>query len=153
MCTPQQIYEMYGISFSLFFVVFPDNKSISVKEMSLCHRATSCPWWCYVMETFSALLAICEGKSPVTGELPIERPMTRSFVVFLDLRLNNDWINNREAGNLRRHCVHYDVTVMLNWWGPRSLILYGFANHNELMISRYRQCHWYTSKTMYRQVP
>ena len=25
----------------------------------------------------------------------------------------NDWVNNREAGDFRRHCTHYDVTVML----------------------------------------
>ena len=25
----------------------------------------------------------------------------------------NDWINNREAGDLKRHCAHYDITVML----------------------------------------
>ena len=25
----------------------------------------------------------------------------------------NDWVNNREAGDLRRHCTHFDVTVML----------------------------------------
>ena len=24
----------------------------------------------------------------------------------------NDWTNNRDAGDLRRHCTHYDVTVM-----------------------------------------
>ena len=23
----------------------------------------------------------------------------------------NDWVNNREAGDLRRHCGHYDVIV------------------------------------------
>ena len=31
------------------------------------------------METFSALLALCEGNSPVTGEFPSQRPVTRSF--------------------------------------------------------------------------
>ena len=41
------------------------------------------------METFSALLALCAGKSPVTGEFPAQRPVTRSFVVFFDLHLNN----------------------------------------------------------------
>ena len=46
------------------------------------------PWWRYQMETFSALLAICEGNSPVTGEFPTQRPVTRSFDVFCDLRLN-----------------------------------------------------------------
>ena len=40
------------------------------------------------METFSALLAICAGNSPVPGEFHAQRPMTRSFDVFFDLRLN-----------------------------------------------------------------
>ena len=40
------------------------------------------------METFSALLAICAGNSPGTGEFPTQRPVTRSFDVYFDLRLN-----------------------------------------------------------------
>ena len=40
------------------------------------------------METFSALLAICAGNSPVPGEFPAQRPVTRSFDVIFDLRLN-----------------------------------------------------------------
>ena len=39
------------------------------------------------METFSALLAICAGNSPVTGEFPAQWPVTQSFDVFFDLRL------------------------------------------------------------------
>ena len=68
------------------------------------------------METFSALLAICVGNSPVTGEFPAQRPVTRSFDVFFDLRLNEGWVNNREADDLRRHRAHYDVTVMQLTW-------------------------------------
>ena len=45
-------------------------------------------WWRHQMETFSALLAICAGNSPVSGEFPAQRPVTRSFDVFFDLRLN-----------------------------------------------------------------
>ena len=45
-------------------------------------------WWSHQMETFSVLLAICAGNSPVPGEFPTQRPVTRSFDVFLDLRLN-----------------------------------------------------------------
>ena len=37
------------------------------------------------METFSALLAICAGNSPVPVEFPPQRPVTRSFDVFYDL--------------------------------------------------------------------
>ena len=40
------------------------------------------------METFYALLAICTGNLQVTGEFPAQRPVTRSFDVFFDLRLN-----------------------------------------------------------------
>ena len=46
------------------------------------------PWWRRQMETFSALLAICARNSPVHGEVPEQRPVTRSFDVFFDLRLN-----------------------------------------------------------------
>ena len=38
--------------------------------------------WRHQMETFSALLAICAGNSPVTGEFPTQSPVTRSFDVF-----------------------------------------------------------------------
>ena len=37
------------------------------------------------MEAFSALLAICAGNSPVSGEFSAQRPVTRSFDVFFDL--------------------------------------------------------------------
>ena len=40
------------------------------------------------MEAFSVLLAIFVGNSPGTGEFPAQRPVTRSFDVFFDLRLN-----------------------------------------------------------------
>ena len=40
------------------------------------------------METFSALLAIYAGNSPVTGECRAQRPVTRSFDIIFDLRLN-----------------------------------------------------------------
>ena len=45
-------------------------------------------WWRQQMETFSALLAICVGNSPVPGEFHAQRPVTRSFDVFFDVRLN-----------------------------------------------------------------
>ena len=65
------------------------------------------------MKTFSALLALCAGNSPVSGEFPSQRPVSLSFDVFFDLRLNKQLVNNREAGDLRRHRAHYDVIVML----------------------------------------
>ena len=46
------------------------------------------PWWRHQMETISALLALCVGNSPVTGEFTSQSPVKRSFNVFFDLRLN-----------------------------------------------------------------
>ena len=37
-------------------------------------------WWRHQMETFSALLASCAGNSPVTGEFPAQRPVTKSLM-------------------------------------------------------------------------
>ena len=54
--------------------------------------------------TFSALLAICAGNSPVPGEFPAQRPVTRGFDVFFDMH------PNKKLG--KRHRAHYDVIVM-----------------------------------------
>ena len=69
------------------------------------------PWWRHQMETFSALLAICAGNSPVTGEFPSQRPVTQSFDVFFDLRLNKQfskqsgpWWFETPSRPLWRHC-------------------------------------------------
>ena len=44
-------------------------------------------WWRNQMEAFFALLALCVGNSPVTGEFPTQRSVTWSFDVSFDLRL------------------------------------------------------------------
>ena len=44
--------------------------------------------------------------------IPTQRPMTRSFDFSLICVWINDWVNNREAGDLRRYLAHHDVTVM-----------------------------------------
>ena len=46
------------------------------------------PWWRHPMETFSALLALCEGNPPVTGGFHSQMLVTQNFDVFFDLRLN-----------------------------------------------------------------
>ena len=64
------------------------------------------------METFSAVLAICAGNSPVTVKFHAQMPVARGFDGFFGLRLNE--VNNREAVDLRRHRAHVDVTAMLS---------------------------------------
>ena len=45
-------------------------------------------WWRNQMETFSALLVLCEGNPPVTSGFPSQRPVMWSFDVFFILHLN-----------------------------------------------------------------
>ena len=52
------------------------------------HFSRTLPWWRHQVVTFSALLAICAGNSPITGEFPTQGPVTRGFDVFFDLHLN-----------------------------------------------------------------
>ena len=49
---------------------------------------TTIAWWRHQMEIFSALLALWAGNSPIAGEFSAQRPVTRGFHVFFDLRLN-----------------------------------------------------------------
>ena len=65
------------------------------------------------METFSALLALCAGNSPVPVNSPHKGQWRRALVFSLIYAWINDWVNNREAGDLRRQRGHYDVIVML----------------------------------------
>ena len=51
-----------------------------------CYRCAGAYWSRHQMETFPALLAICAGNSPVSGEFPTQRPVPRSFAVFFELR-------------------------------------------------------------------
>ena len=46
------------------------------------------------METFSVLLALCAKNSLVTGEFPLQRPVTQSLDVFFDLHLNK-WLSKQ----------------------------------------------------------
>ena len=83
----------------------------------------------------SALLAFCVGNSPVNGEFPTQRPMTRSFDVFFGLRPNKRlskqwrrWWFETPTRSLWRHCndcVVYRVYLIDNsilkcsregWW-------------------------------------
>ena len=64
------------------------------------------------METFSTLLALCTGNSPTTVNSPHRGQWRRALMFSLICAGIKDWVNNREAGDLRRHRGYYDVNVM-----------------------------------------
>ena len=71
-------------------------------------------WWRHKMETLSAVLALCEGDPLATDGFPSQRPLTQSFDVFFDMHLNKRLSKQSICGDLRRHDVHCNVTVMFN---------------------------------------
>ena len=74
------------------------------------------------------LLALCAGNSSVTGEFPSQRPMTRSFDVLYDLRLNKrmskplkrQWFET-STRSLWRHCnENIHSCCRFRWWCTTS---------------------------------
>ena len=96
-------------------------------------------WWRHQMDTFSALLAICAGNSPVPGEFPTQRPVTQSFDVFFDLRLNKrlskqswGWWFETLSRPLWRHVMWYNL---FKWLLCKGIQLFKFENmYNILYI-------------------
>ena len=82
--------------------------------------------WRHQMESFSALLALCAGNSPVSGEFPAQGPVTRSFDVFFDLHLIK-WLSKHSRGwwfetlshpLWRRRNGPVSAPVLRRWKGP-----------------------------------
>ena len=85
------------------------------------------PWWRHQMETFSALLALCAGNTPGPVNSPHKSQWRGALMFSLICTRINDWVYNREAGDLRRH---YDVIVMT--LPPRTgppYVTVGFPSH------------------------
>ena len=101
-----------------------------------------CPisWWRHQMKTFSALLALCAGNSPVPVNSPHKGQWRGALMFTLICARINDWVNNREAGDLRRHLDHYDVSVMLL---SLMLSLVVFVVINVMTTRRFQYSHMY----------
>ena len=61
-----------------------------------------------VFSTFT----LCEGNSPVTGEFPSRRPVTRSFGVFFDLHPDKRLSKPSRRWWFEMQSCSFDVTVM-----------------------------------------
>ena len=74
------VYASPGLNDQLIIVLMPS-------------RSLGDAWWRHQMETFSALPILCTGNSPVAGDFPAQRPVTRNFDIFFDLHLNKPLSN------------------------------------------------------------
>ena len=91
----------------------------TMRLISMCVHS----WWRHQMKTFSALLAICARNSPVPSEFPTQKPVTRCFDVFFDLRLNTQLSKESWGWWLGTQSHHYEVIVMYHCcWKYTSLL-------------------------------
>ena len=70
------------------------------------------------MEPFSALLALCMGNSPVPVNSPHKGQWRGALMFSLIYVWLNDWVNNRDAGDLKRQRGHYDVNIIIQVCHP-----------------------------------
>ena len=108
-CLKHKIY-IYMFSWTILMLK-PKLYTGRTRSLAWLITISSQGWWRHQMETSSAFLAFCEGNSPVTGEFPSQRPVTRGFEVFFDLSLNKRlskqsrrWRFETPSRPLWRHC-------------------------------------------------
>ena len=93
-----------------------------------CETVFCLSWWSILIfhddvikwKHFPRYWPFIAGNSPVTGEFPSQRPVTRSFDVLFDARLNKllskqswGWWLETSSGPLWRHC---NAKISKNWF-------------------------------------
>ena len=95
----------------------------NAENVSIWWRHVKVIWlWCMMTSSngniFRVTGHVC-GEFTGPGEFPAQRPVSHNFDALFHLRPINCWVNNGEAGDLRRYRAHHDVTVMgvTTWTG------------------------------------
>ena len=91
------------------------------------HMMTSPNW------NVSALLALCVGNSPVTGEFASQRPVTRGFDVFFDLSLKK-----RLSKQFKRRW--FETLSHSLWRHSNGMVLLVGINHDMVVIWGLKTC-------------
>ena len=86
------------------------------------------PWWRH--QHFSRYWPFVRGIHRSTVNPPHKGQWRGALMFSLICVRINDWVNNREAGDLRCHCTHYDVIVM-----PTKTLMHMLPGLNHSMPS------------------
>ena len=106
-------------------------------------------WWRHQMGPFSVLLALCAGNSPFPVNSPHNGQWRGALFFSLICVWINDWVNNREAGDLRCHRGHYDVNVMCDYFFPSW---YRFDEHFAMFLWKFQWSNFYKILHMPRKL-
>ena len=134
------VYPRYlnlPLIFFFFFIDVIENCYLTLIYLQISFRTTRWQrdaWWRHQMETFSRYWPFVREihRSPVNSP---QKSQWRGALMFTLICVwINSWVNNREAGDLRSHRVHYDVIVMdllpAGQCVPEELDLWRLRNNN-----------------------
>ena len=81
-------------------------------------------WWRHQMETFPRYWPIVRGIHRSQVNSPHRGQWHRALIFSLICAWTNGSANNRDAGDLRRYCAHYDATVIYSTTSAISSVVY-----------------------------
>ena len=105
-----------------------------------CITQCTCSHTFAFIEAHPYILATCAGNSLVADEFPAQRPVTRSFIVFFDLRLNKRFsltiITKKMTCIKNHHGVNCGTDICeesRSSWGRTGFRLYGLDKMATIM--------------------
>ena len=121
---------------------FGHNMLTLVNLLSFRIRISTCsfariPWWRHPMETYSALLHLCEGNPPVTGGFPLTKANDAELWCFFDLHLNK-----RPSKQSRRRWLETPSRSLWRHYNEKRLHLLNLLVWYRYHVIRHRN-QWY----------
>ena len=110
------------------------------------HICLNSTWWRHQMEHFLRYWPFVRGihRSPVNS--PHKGQWRGTLIFSLICVWINSCVNNREAGDLRCHCAHFDVIVIK--WGKYTIYVVDQPDDNCNLITRIPKSNFTHSKLL-----
>ena len=136
-CPPMWHYLRFMLEISIFVTGFCQSQPFSdlwarCRPQSLNHMYELWIYWdcCVLVITKTISYKFMHVSKPM-------RSITnwrRALVFFLICAGRNGWTNNSYAVYLRRHCTHYDITVMKKWCYSSVAIMQPTIQHTRFIL-------------------
>ena len=118
----RQITELTSLSCWILTGLLSNIMKKHTAVQALLWSTAVCSWWRHQMEASSALPALCDVDSSANSK------WRRTLMFSLICAWINGWANNRNAGHLRRHRAHCNITVKYRFTLPMFSNLVSFAH-------------------------
>ena len=107
-------YSVCSVLIKVNILAVKKRFSVRLPFHSCLHWASICTMMTSSIGNISALLVLCAGNSIHRSAVnsPHKGQWRGALMFLLICARTNGWVNNRDAGDLRRYRAHYDVTVM-----------------------------------------